>query len=235
MSPFELSPEHETFRKSVREFALGEIAPHAARWDKEHHFPTDVVQQMGDLGLMGLTALEEYGGMASEGTSGGFTALCVAIEEIGRVDQAMGITLEAAGGPGINPVLTFGTEEQKQQWLPDLVAGRTLAGFGLTEPGAGSDAGATRTKAELVDGEWVVNGAKQFITNSGSSITSLVTVTARTGVSTGSTSGDRPTSGDGSTGGRERGGGSPSIRPGGAPRVTAQPAHHKPGRPPPPT
>jgi butyryl-CoA dehydrogenase len=178
MSPFELSPEHETFRKSVREFALGEIAPHAAQWDKDHHFPVDVVQKMGDLGLMGLNAPEEYGGM---GDDGDFTSLCVAIEEVGRVDQSMGITLEAAVGLGINPILTFGTEEQKQQWLPDLVAGRTLAGFGLTEPGAGSDAGATRTRAELLDGEWVVNGAKQFITNSGSSITSLVTVTARTG------------------------------------------------------
>jgi short/branched chain acyl-CoA dehydrogenase len=178
MSSFELSSEHETFRKSVREFALGEIAPHAARWDKEHHFPTDVVRRMGELGLMGLNAPEEYGGI---GEDGDFTSLCVAIEEIGRVDQSMGITLEAAVGLGINPILTFGTEEQKQQWLPDLVAGRALAGFGLTAPGAGSDAGATRTKAELVDGEWVVNGAKQFITNSGSEITSLVTVTARTG------------------------------------------------------
>ena len=178
MSPFELSPEHETFRKSVREFALGEIAPHAAQWDKDHHFPTDVVQKMGELGLMGLTAPEEFGGM---GEDGDFTSLCVAIEEVGRVDQSMGITLEAAVGLGINPILTFGTDEQKEQWLPDLVAGRTLAGFGLTEPGAGSDAGATKTKAELVDGEWVVNGSKQFITNSGSEITSLVTVTARTG------------------------------------------------------
>ena len=185
MSPFELSSEHETFRKSVREFALGEIAPHAARWDREHHFPTDVVHLMGDLGLFGLTAPEEYGG-----AEGDFTALCVAIEEIGRVDQSMGITLEAGVGLGINPILTFGTDEQKQRWLPDLVAGRTIAGFGLTEPGAGSDAGATRTKAELVDGDWVVNGSKQFITNSGSDMTSLVTVTARTGtreVSTGST------------------------------------------------
>src|SRR4051795_1798035 len=181
MSPFELSPEHETFRKSVREFALGEIAPHAARWDKEHHFPTDVVQQMGDLGLMGLTAPEEYGGMATEGTSGDFTALCVAIEEIGRVDQSMGITLEAAVGLGINPILTFGTDEQKQQWLPDLVAGRTLAGFGLTEPEAGSDAGATKTRAVLDGDEWVINGAKAFITNSGTEITSLVTITAKTG------------------------------------------------------
>jgi short-chain 2-methylacyl-CoA dehydrogenase len=178
VSPFELSEEHETFRKSVREFALGEIAPHAARWDKEHHFPTDVVQQMGELGLMGLTAPEEFGGM---GDDGDFTSLCVAIEEVGRVDQSMGITLEAAVGLGINPILTFGTSEQKQRWLPDLVAGRTLAGFGLTEPGAGSDAGATKTRADLVGGEWVLNGAKQFITNSGSEITSLVTVTARTG------------------------------------------------------
>jgi short-chain 2-methylacyl-CoA dehydrogenase len=175
---FELSREHEEFRRSVREFAQAEIAPHAAQWDRDHHFPTDVVNKMGDLGLMGLTAPEEYGGA---GEHGDFTSLCVAIEEIGRVDQSMGITLEAAVGLGINPILTFGTEDQKQTWLPDLVAGRTLAGFGLTEPGAGSDAGATKTKAELVDGEWVVNGSKQFITNSGSSITSVVTVTARTG------------------------------------------------------
>ncbi|HET7533946.1 MAG TPA: acyl-CoA dehydrogenase family protein [Nocardioidaceae bacterium] len=175
---FELSREHEEFRRSVREFAEAEIAPHAAQWDREHHFPTDVVQKMGGLGLFGLTAPEEFGGA---GEDGDFTSLCVAIEEIGRVDQSMGITLEAAVGLGINPILTFGTDEQKNTWLPDLVAGRTLAGFGLTEPGSGSDAGATRTKAELVDGEWVVNGSKQFITNSGSGITSLVTVTARTG------------------------------------------------------
>jgi short/branched chain acyl-CoA dehydrogenase len=178
VSSYELSAEHEAFRRSVREFAQAEIAPHAARWDRDHHFPVDVVHKMGDLGLMGLTAPEEFGGA---GEHGDFTSLCVAIEEIGRVDQSMGITLEAAVGLGINPVLTFGTAAQKQDWLPDLVAGRTLAGFGLTEPGAGSDAGATKTKAELVDGEWVINGSKQFITNSGSSITSLVTVTARTG------------------------------------------------------
>src|SRR3954469_17533921 len=184
---FELSSEHETFRKSVREFALAEIAPHAARWDREHHFPTDVVHAMGDLGLFGLTAPEEFGGLASDGSSGDFTALCVAIEEIGRVDQSMGITLEAAVGLGINPILTYGTDEQKQTWLPDLVAGQALAGFGLTEPGAGSDAGATRTKAELAEGEWVIDGAKQFITNSGSEITSVVAVTARTG-----TAGDKP-------------------------------------------
>ena len=175
---FELSREHEEFRRSVREFAQAEIAPHAAQWDRDHHFPVDVVQKMGALGLFGLTAPEEFGGA---GEDGDFTSLCVAIEEIGRVDQSMGITLQAGVGLGINPILTYGTDAQKEQWLPALVAGEQLAGFGLTEPGAGSDAGATRTRAELVNGEWVVNGAKQFITNSGSAITSLVTVTARTG------------------------------------------------------
>ena len=180
---YELSREHESFRRTVRDFAEAEIGPHAAQWDREHHFPIDVVGKMGDLGLFGLTAPEEYGGAGLTGEDGAFTSLCLAIEEIGRVDQSMGITLEAAVGLGINPLLTFGTTEQKQQWLPDLVSGARLAGFGLTEPGAGSDAGATRTKAELADGEWVVNGSKQFITNSGSEITSLVTVTARTGAS----------------------------------------------------
>ncbi|MEV7397249.1 acyl-CoA dehydrogenase family protein [Aeromicrobium sp. NPDC092404] len=173
---FALSREHETFRRSVREFAEAEVAPHVAKWDKDHHFPVDLVKQMGDLGLFGLTAPEEFGG-----ADGDFTSLCVAIEELGRVDQSIGITLEAAVGLGINPILTFGTQEQKERWLPDLVGGQTLAGFGLTEPGAGSDASATKTKAELDGDEWVVNGAKQFITNSGSEITSLVTVTARTG------------------------------------------------------
>ncbi len=170
---FELSRELEEFRRSVREFAEAEIAPRAAEWDREHHFPVDVVQKMGELGLFGLTAPEEYGGSGMTGEDGAFTSLCLAIEEVGRVDQSMGITLEAAVGLGINPVQSFGTDEQKARWLPDLVAGRRLAGFGLTEPGAGSDASATRTKAELDGGEWVVNGSKQFITNSGAEITSL--------------------------------------------------------------
>src|SRR3954447_11328580 len=177
---FELSEDHEQFRRTVRSFAEAEIAPHAAQWDRDHHFPVDVVRKMGSLGLFGLAAPEEYGGA---GEDGDFTSLCVAIEEIGRVDQSMGITLEAAVGLGINPILTYGTEEQRQTWLPDLVSGQALAGFGLTEPGAGSDAGATRTRATLTDGEWVIDGAKQFITNSGSAITSVVTVTARTGTS----------------------------------------------------
>jgi len=177
-STYELSREHEEFRRSVREFAEAEIGPHAAQWDREHHFPVDVVRKMGALGLFGLTAPEEYGGA---GDDGDFTSLCVAIEEIGRVDQSLGITLEAAVGLGINPILSYGTDEQRQTWLPDLVAGERLAGFGLTEPGAGSDAGATKTRAVLENGEWVVNGSKQFITNSGSELTSVVTVTARTG------------------------------------------------------
>jgi short-chain 2-methylacyl-CoA dehydrogenase len=173
---FELSEDHETFRKVVRDFAEREVAPHVAQWDREHHFPVDVVHAMGELGLFGLTAPEEFGGAAAD-----FTTLCVAIEELGRVDQSIGITLEAGVGLGISPILTYGTESQKQQWLPDLVAGRTLAGFGLTEPEAGSDAGATRTRATLDADTWTLNGAKAFITNSGTDITSLVTVTARTG------------------------------------------------------
>jgi short-chain 2-methylacyl-CoA dehydrogenase len=175
---FALSEEHEAFRQSVREFAAAEIAPFAAEWDRKHHFPTDVVQKMGRLGLFGLTSPEEYGGA---GDDGDFTSLCVAIEELGRVDQSMAITLEAAVGLGINPLQTYGTAEQKERWLPDLVSGARLAAFGLTEPGSGSDAGATQTRAVLDDGEWVIDGAKQFITNSGTDITSLVTVTARTG------------------------------------------------------
>jgi butyryl-CoA dehydrogenase len=173
---FELDEDHETFRKVVRDFADKQIAPHVAQWDRDHHFPVDVVHAMGELGLFGLVVPEEYGGSGAD-----FTTLCVAIEELGRIDQSIGITLEAGVGLGINPILTYGTDEQKQQWLPDLVAGRNLAGFGLTEPEAGSDAGATKTRAVLDDGQWVINGAKAFITNSGTDITSLVTVTAKTG------------------------------------------------------
>jgi short/branched chain acyl-CoA dehydrogenase len=175
---FELSKEHEDFRKVVREFAESEVEPHIAQWDKDHHFPAHLVPKMGELGLFGLVVPEEFGGM---GDDGDFTSLCVAIEELGRVDQSVGITLSAGVGLGINPILTYGSQAQKERFLPDLVAGRALAGFGLTEPDAGSDAGATRTKAVLENGQWVVDGAKAFITNSGTSITSVVTVTARTG------------------------------------------------------
>jgi short-chain 2-methylacyl-CoA dehydrogenase len=173
---FELSQDHETFRKVVRDFAEREVAPHVAQWDRDHHFPVDLVRQMGDLGLFGLVVPEEYGGSGAD-----FTTLCVAIEELGRVDQSIGATVEAGVGLGINPILTYGTDAQKQQWLPDLVAGRALAAFGLTEPEAGSDAGATKTRAVLDGDEWVLDGAKSFITNSGTDITSVVTVTARTG------------------------------------------------------
>ncbi len=174
----QLSPEHESFRRTVREFAAAEIAPHVAAWDHDHHFPVDAVRSMGKLGLFGITAPEEFGG-----ADGDFTSLCVAIEELGRVDQSIGITLEAAVGLGINPILTFGTAAQKEAWLPDLVSGQSLAAFGLTEPGSGSDAGAIRTKAVLDESadEWVIDGSKQFITNSGSEMTSVVTVAARTG------------------------------------------------------
>jgi alkylation response protein AidB-like acyl-CoA dehydrogenase len=177
---FELSPEHEDFRRVVREFAEAEVAPHIQAWDREHHFPAHLVPAMGDLGLFGLLAPAEYGG-----GEGDFTSLCVAVEELGRVDQSVGITLSAGVGLGITPILRYGTDEQKQRWLPDLVAGRALAAFGLTEPDAGSDAGATRTRARLTPGDdgdcWVVDGAKSFITNSGTELTSVVTVTARTG------------------------------------------------------
>ncbi len=174
--PFELSPEHEAFRKVVRGFAETEIAPFAAAWDRTHTFPLDTVRKMGGLGLFGLPYPEEIGG-----AGGDFTSLCVAIEEIGRVDQSMGITLEAAVGLGINPIAEFGSDEQKDCWLPDLLTGRTLAACGLTEPGAGSDAAATQTRAERDGDEWVINGSKAFITNSGTEITSVITVTARTG------------------------------------------------------
>lgn len=173
-----LTPEHEDFRRTVREFADAEIAPYVAQWDKDHHFPVDVVHKMGDLGLFGLTAPEEYGGAA-----GDFVSLCVAIEEIGRVDQSLGVTLDAAIGLGLGLIAEHGTKEQKDRWLPDLVAGRTLAAFGLTEAGGGSDAGSLRTRAELDGDEWVINGSKQFITNSGSEITSVIVTAARTGVS----------------------------------------------------
>ena len=171
---FELSEEHEAFRASVRDFAEQAIAPYAATWDEEHTFPVDVVHAMGDLGLFGLIFPEEWGG-----SDGDFASLCVAIEEIGRVDQSMGITLSAGVGLGANPIFRFGSRDQQETWLPDLVAGRTLGAFGLTEPDAGSDAGGTRTRAVAVAGGWRLDGSKAYITNSGSSITSVVTVTAR--------------------------------------------------------
>src|SRR6476661_9577211 len=142
----ELSDEHEALRAVVRDFVEAEVEPHAEAWDRDHTFPVDTVRAMGDLGLFGLPFPEEYGGSNAD-----FTTFCLAVEELGRVDSSMAITLEAAVGLGANPIFRFGTEEQKNRWLPDLCAGRKLGAFGLTEPDGGSDAGATRTKAELVD------------------------------------------------------------------------------------
>lgn len=173
---FALSDEHEAFRAVVRDFAESEVAPHAGGWDREHRFPVETVLAMGELGLFGLVFPEDVGGAGAD-----FTTLCIAIEEIGRVDQSLGITLSAGVGLGAGPIHRFGTAAQRAQWLPDLVAGRTLGAFGLTEPDAGSDAGATRTKARLDGDEWVIDGEKAYITNSGTPITSIVTVTARTG------------------------------------------------------
>jgi short/branched chain acyl-CoA dehydrogenase len=171
-----LPKEYEDLRQTVADFARTVVAPVSARHDEEHSFPYEVVAKMGEMGLFGLPFPEEYGGMG-----GDYFALSLALEELGKVDQSVAITLEAGASLGAMPIYRFGTEEQKRKWLPDLTAGRALAGFGLTEPGAGSDAGSTRTSARLDNGEWVINGTKQFITNSGTDITSLVTVTAVTG------------------------------------------------------
>jgi len=171
----ELTEEQEAFRKVVRDFAEREVAPGAEAWDRDHTFPLDVVMAMGELGLFGLTAPEEVGGAGAD-----LTTLCVAIEELARVDSSVAITLSAGVGLGINPILSFGSDAQKAEWLPDLVAGRALGAFGLTEPDAGSDAGATRTRATREGGDWVLDGAKAFITNAGTPITTVITVTART-------------------------------------------------------
>jgi alkylation response protein AidB-like acyl-CoA dehydrogenase len=174
---FDLSDEQESFRRVVRDFAESEIAPYAEQWDRDHTFPLATVRAMGELGLFGLPFPEEYGGSGSD-----FTTVCVALEELGRIDSSMAVTVEAAVGLGANPIFQFGTEEQRQAWLPDLCAGRALGAFGLTEPDAGSDAGGTKTRATLDSGagEWVIDGTKAFITNSGTPITSVIIVTART-------------------------------------------------------
>ncbi|HYY34715.1 MAG TPA: acyl-CoA dehydrogenase family protein [Gaiellaceae bacterium] len=172
----DLSEEHELLRRTVREFAEERIAPVAEELDREHRFPYEIVAELAELGLMGIPFPEEYGG------AGGDTlAYTIAIEELTRVDSSVAITVAAHTSLGTMPIFSFGTEDQKRRWLPDLASGRKLAAFGLTEPEAGSDAGATRTTAELRDGEWVVNGSKIFITNAGTDVTACVTITARTG------------------------------------------------------
>ncbi|UXM93167.1 acyl-CoA dehydrogenase family protein [Paenarthrobacter sp. JL.01a] len=175
-STFGLTEEYQDLSDSVREFADEVVAPVSAKHDEEHSFPYDVVKQMGEMGLFGLPFPEEYGGMG-----GDYFALALALEQLGRVDQSVAITLEAGVSLGAMPVYRFGTEAQKEQWLPQLASGRSLAGFGLTEREAGSDAGGTKTQARLENGEWIINGNKEFITNSGTDITTLVTVTAVTG------------------------------------------------------
>jgi short-chain 2-methylacyl-CoA dehydrogenase len=172
----DLSEEHELLRRTVREFAEERIAPIAEELDREHRFPYDIVAGLAELGLMGIPIPEEYGG------AGGDTlAYAIAVEELTRVDSSVAITVAAHTSLGTMPILLYGTEEQKREWLPDLAGGRRLAAFGLTEPGAGSDAGATRTRAELRDGRFTINGSKIFITNAGTDITACVTITARTG------------------------------------------------------
>src|SRR6195256_5167491 len=177
---FDLSNEQQAIRDTCRDFAREVVAPAAEQLDRDHAFGYDVVRQMGELGLFGLPFPEEYGG-----AGGDFLSLCLAIEEISRADTGVGITLEAAVCLGASPIFEFGSKEQKEHWLPDLLAGRKLWAFGLTEPEAGSDAGATKTRAGARDGHWVVNGAKQFITNCGTDISAGVTVTAITSKSNG--------------------------------------------------
>ena len=175
-----LTDEQVQLKKTVQEFAQEVVAPVSYHHDKTKTFPYAVVKQMGEMGLFGLPFPEEHGGMG-----GDYFTLCLALEELGKVDQSVAMTLEAGVSLGAMPVHRFGTEEQKRAWLPQLTSGEALGAFGLTEAGGGSDAGATRTTARVADGHWVINGTKAFITNSGTDITRLVTVTAVTGESNG--------------------------------------------------
>ncbi|MFL6143655.1 MAG: acyl-CoA dehydrogenase family protein [Labedaea sp.] len=180
MIDFRLDEEHEALRKTVQEFAREEVAPVIGGFYEREEFPYEIVAKMGRMGLFGLPFPEEHGGMG-----GDYFALCLALEELGRVDSSVAITLEAGVSLGAMPIHRFGTPEQKQRWLPAFCAGEALGAFGLTEPGGGSDAGATMTTARLDGDEWVINGSKAFITNSGTDITALVTVTAVTGAEPG--------------------------------------------------
>jgi short/branched chain acyl-CoA dehydrogenase len=180
---FRLDEDYEALRQTVRDFARSEVAPVIGGFYEREEFPYGLVAQMGRMGLFGLPFPEEFGGMG-----GDYFALCLALEELARVDSSVAITLEAGVSLGAMPIYRFGTPEQQREWLPALCSGEALGAFGLTEPGGGSDAGATRTTAKLVDsgggaggGEWVINGSKSFITNSGTDITGVVTVTAVTG------------------------------------------------------
>jgi alkylation response protein AidB-like acyl-CoA dehydrogenase len=172
---YELTEEQELLRRTVREFAESRVAPVAEELDREERFPYELVKEMAELGLMGIPISEEFGGAGADTVS-----YAIAIEELTRIDSSVAITVAAHTSLGTMPIYLFGNDEQKQQWLPPLASGEKLAAFGLTEPNAGSDAGATRTRAELRDGSWVVNGSKIFITNAGTDITSCVTITALT-------------------------------------------------------
>jgi short/branched chain acyl-CoA dehydrogenase len=173
---FDLTPEQEEFRKAVRDFAEDVVRPRSEEMDREEKLPIDLVRRMGELGLFGLPFPEEYGGQGAD-----FLTLCLAIEELARVDSSIAITLEAAVGLAATPVFHHGTEEQKKEWLVPMARGEILGAFGLTESGGGSDAEATRTTARLEDGEWVINGSKAFITNSGTDMSKVCTITAVTG------------------------------------------------------
>jgi short-chain 2-methylacyl-CoA dehydrogenase len=173
---FDLTPEQELLRETVRTFARDRVAPVATDLDRESRFPYEVVSELAALGLMGIPIPEEY-----DGAGGDTISYALAVEELTRVDSSVAITLAAHTSLGTMPILLFGSEDQRKKWLPDLAAGRRLAAFGLTEPGAGSDAGATRTTAQLHDGSWRIDGSKIFITNAGTDITWGVTLTARTG------------------------------------------------------
>jgi short/branched chain acyl-CoA dehydrogenase len=173
---YELSEEQELLRRTVRDFAVSRVAPVAAELDREQRFPYELVAEMAELGLMGIPIAEEYGGAGADTVS-----YAIAIEELTRIDSSVAITVAAHTSLGTMPIYLFGTEGQKQEWVPQLASGAKLAAFGLTEPNAGSDAAATRTRAQLRDGSWVVNGSKMFITNAGTDITACVTITALTG------------------------------------------------------
>ncbi|MCC6315576.1 MAG: acyl-CoA dehydrogenase family protein [Thermomicrobiales bacterium] len=173
---FDLSDDHELLRRTVREFAEGEVAPVAEELDRTKAFPYEIVRRMGELGWMGIPFPEEVGGAGAD-----TLAYALAVEELTRVDSSVAITLCAHTSLGTQPIYLFGSEEQKARWLPELTSGRMLGAFGLTEPEAGSDAGNTRTRARLDGGEWVIDGAKQFITNAGTDISGVVCITARTG------------------------------------------------------
>jgi short-chain 2-methylacyl-CoA dehydrogenase len=173
---FDLSSEHELVRGTVRRFAEQRVAPVAAELDREHRFPYEIIAELGELGLMGMTIPAEYGGGGTDTLS-----YAIAVEELTRVDSSVAVTLAAHHSLGTLPIWKFGTDEQKRQWIPDLASGRKLAAFGLTEPNAGSDAGATQTTARLEEGGWVIDGSKIFITNAGTEITGCVTITALTG------------------------------------------------------